>query len=263
MLTPAQFDARKGKLTASRVACLMTGDARGIMNLYLEMIGDPSFEPEDLSRVWPVQLGSATESLNLDWYEMQGPTVSRRGEVVVHPAYPWAAATLDGWDDVLRCPVETKHVGGREPLEVVIERYQPQMQWQMECTRATQCALSVIMGASAPVIEYIERAPEYAAEMVTRGQQFMHCVKNRVVPVALDAVVAPIDASKVYDMATNNTWAVQAAIWRDTRGDAERCKEAEKTLKAIVPADAKKCHGHEIQITRDRAGRLSLRETDQ
>ena len=68
MLTAEQLKARDGKLTASRVACLMTGDAEKIMNLWREMVGDPSFVADDLSGVWPVQLGSATEMLNLDWY---------------------------------------------------------------------------------------------------------------------------------------------------------------------------------------------------
>ena len=33
-----------------------------------------------------------------------------------------------------------------------------------------------------------------------------------------------------------------------------------KILKSLVPSDAKKCFGYDVQITRDRAGRLSLRE---
>ena len=257
-LTAEQVAARKGKLTASRVACLMRGDAPAILRLYDEMIGEAI--PEDLSGVWPVRLGEATEKLNLDWYEQNGSPLSRRGEVVVHPTLPWAAATLDAWDDTLGCPVETKHVGGREPLEVIIERYQPQMQWQMECTGAKQCALSVIMGANAPIVEYIERDADYAGEMVRRGAQFMACVAARRPPVALEPVAAPIDATKVFDMTGNNSWAAHAATWRDNKAAAELCKDAEKTLKAIVPAEAKKCHGHDIQITRDRAGRLSLRE---
>ena len=236
----------------------MTADIEKIMRLYREMIGEEL--PEDLSDVWPVRLGEITEQLNLDWYERGGSPLSRRGEVVVHPKYPWAAATLDGWDETLLCPVETKHVGGREPLEVVIDRYQPQMQWQMECTSATQCALSVIMGANAPVIEYIERDADYSAEMVKRGLQFMACVVARTAPVALDPVAPPADASKIYDMASNNYWAAAAVDWLETKPHAARCVSAEKILKAAVPEDAKKCHGHGIQITRDRAGRLSLRE---
>jgi len=98
MLTPAQIAARRGKLTASRVACLMTADVARIMQLYLELTDDPAFVPEDLSDVWPVRLGEVTEQLQCDWFEEKnGLVVSRRGEVVVHPEIEWAAATLDGW----------------------------------------------------------------------------------------------------------------------------------------------------------------------
>ncbi len=95
-LTAAQIAARAGKLTASRVACLMTGDAPKIMALYREMLGEG--EPENLDHVWPVRLGSATEQLQLDWFqEKNGLPVTRRGEVAVHPEHTWAACTLDGW----------------------------------------------------------------------------------------------------------------------------------------------------------------------
>jgi predicted phage-related endonuclease len=258
MLSPPQLAARAGKLTASRIACLMRADKPAILQLYREFIGEA--EPEDLSRVWPMRLGAATEALNLDWFEMKNGPLTRRGEVVVHPQHSWAAATLDAWSPSLHCPVETKHVGGREPLEVVIERYQPQMQWQMEVTGAKLCAFSPIMGASEPVVEFIDRDDDYAAEMVRRGAQFMACVEKQVPPVILNPVPAPVDASKTYDMTGNNLWASHAQVWISTRDAAADCKAAEITLKSAVPEDAKKCHGHGIQITRDRAGRLSLRE---
>jgi hypothetical protein len=217
--------------------------------------------PDDLSHIWPVRLGEATEQLNLDWYEMKnGVTLTRRGEVVVHPTFPWAAVTLDGWDGALNCPIEVKHTGGREPLEVIIERYWPQMGWQMFVTNSTQCGLSVIMGASEPIVEYVERDNEYIGEMVARGRQFMGFVERREPPVVLPAVPAPIDATKIYDMTGNNTWSSSAADWLENIDAAGICKDAEKILKSIVPEDAKKCHGHQIQITRDRAGRLSLRK---
>src|SRR5882672_8808400 len=86
--------------------------------------------------------------------------VSRRGDVVGRPFLIWAAVTLDGWIDALQCPIEAKHVGGREPLEVIFERYAPQVQWIMECTGSNQCALSIIMATAEPVVEFIERNAE-------------------------------------------------------------------------------------------------------
>ena len=42
-----QFAARENKLTASRVAALMTGNADKIPDRWRELIGDPAFVPED------------------------------------------------------------------------------------------------------------------------------------------------------------------------------------------------------------------------
>jgi predicted phage-related endonuclease len=239
----------------------MTGDKEKIMRLYREMIGEEV--EEDLSNVWPVQLGSATEQLNLDWYEKKvGYLLTRRGEVVVHPHFDWAAATLDGYDPVIKAVVETKHVGGREPMETIIDRYQPQMQWQMFVTFNPQCAISVIMGANEPIVEYIDRDDAYIAEMVKRGEQFMLCVALRRPPVDLGPVPPPADATKIIDMAGNNYWAADAADWLETQDAAVKNKDREKALKAMVPADAKKCFGYGVRITRDRAGRLSLRRDE-
>ena len=133
----------------------MTGDAAKILDLWREMVGDPAHEPEELSGVWAVQLGAHTEPLNLEWFGRKHGSISRVGEVVVHPTIDWAAATLDAWSDVHACPIEAKHVRGFEPLDTIIDRYQPQIHWQMMVTGAGQCALSVIMGAREPAIEFI------------------------------------------------------------------------------------------------------------
>lgn len=259
MLSPAQVEARDGKLTASRVACLMTGDETDILDLWREMIGDPAYVPEDLSGVWPVQLGSWTEPLNLDWFERKHGPLSRRGDVVTHEN-GWAACTLDGWSDLHGCPVECKHVGGREELSVIIERYTPQMTWQMIVTGASRCALSVIMGANEPTVDFIEKDEAYAAELLRRADIFMQHVRDLTPPVALAPVAAPVKPEKTYDMAGNNAWGANAATWLSTRQAAKDCAAAEKELKSVVPADAVRCFGFGIEIKRDRANRLSLKE---
>ncbi len=261
MLSPEQMRLRHGKLTASGVGALMSGDAEGILLLWKEMIGEA--EPERLDDVWAVQLGSATENLNLDWFERKNRLiVSRRGEVVTHPDYPWAACTLDGFisDGLDGYPLDAKHCGGREPIEVIVDRYQPQMQWQMFVTGAQQCALSIILGANEPVVEYIDRADDYIDEMVKRGQQFMDFVERRIPPVALPPVSPPADATAIYGMEGDQRWVHSAQRWLQTHGAAESAKDAEKVLKSLVPEDAAKCFGCGVRITRDRAGRLSLRE---
>jgi hypothetical protein len=263
MLSPTQIAARDGKLTASAVACLMTGDADKIMNLWRELTGDPSYEREDLSGVWPVQLGSHTEPLNLDWYERRtGKPLSKRGDVIVHPQHDWAACTLDAWDDALACPVEAKHVGGFEKTAAILERYAPQAHWQMIVTGSKQCVFSIIEGAREPIIEVVPFDAEYAAELWQRAEQFMRCVFCLTPPVVLAPVAAPVKAEKLYDMTGKNEWAAEAVTWITTKQAAKDNKAAEKALKELVPADAAKCSGHGISISRNKAGSLSIREKE-
>jgi hypothetical protein len=97
-LTAAQLEARKGKLTASAIGALMSGDPAKVKELWQRMVGDPAYVEPDFSRAWPVQLGTVTEELNLDWYTVKTKReITLRGEVVVSDELPWAAATLDGW----------------------------------------------------------------------------------------------------------------------------------------------------------------------
>lgn len=260
-LTPEQLAAREGRLTASRVACLMTADERKILNLWRELIGDPAFETEDLDWVWAPRLGSTTEALQLDWYEhVTGKPVTRRGEVVICPQAQWAAATLDGWDDALPAPIEAKHVGGYERREVVIERYQPQMHWQMIVTGARQVLLSVIEGAKEPVVEVIPWNAEYAAELWSRAEDFMLHVANLTPPVALPVVAAPVIPIKETCMNGNNLWADSAYNWITHRNNAKLFIASEKELKNLMEPDCKRAYGAGVQVTRDRAGRLSIKE---
>jgi len=259
MLTSDQIAIRKTLMTSSDIKPLMDGNADEIIRVYLEKIGER--EPENLDNVWPVQLGIATEALNLMWFEKKNNvTLAGRNVLIRSSRFNWAGATLDGWCEELKCPVECKHVGGREPIEVIIDRYQPQMQWQMMVTEAQQCAISIIAGANEPVVEFIPRDNDYIGIEIDRAAQFMTFVFNREPPIVLEPVPPPADAKKIYDMRTDNRWMSEAGEWRETREAAQRNDDAAKILKSMVPEDAKKCVGGGVQITRDRAGRLSLRE---
>lgn len=263
-LTEAQQKAREGKLTASRVACLMSGNERKILNLWRELVGSPDYEPEDLEWNWAVRLGQCTEDLNLDFYEhVTGHPVTRRRdpvtgdqEVVVSDRADWAACSLDGWDSVLSVPVECKHVGGMEPRETVIDRYQPQYHWQMICTNARETASSIIEAARYPVIDMIPWDEEYGEELWSRAEWLMWHIKNLVCPVDVPAAVfAP---PLIVDMSASNGWAVNAALWLEHYPLA---RAADAELKALMPAAASKAQAHGVGVNRDKLNRLTVRAT--
>lgn len=263
-LTPEQKAARQGKLTASSVGVLMGGDKEKIMALWQEMVGDPAFVEPDFEDIWAVQLGIVTEDLNLRWYERRsGRALSRRGEVVVHPDYDWAAATLDAFDEFLPGPVECKHVGGWEKTEVIVQRYMPQCQWQMEVTQTKTCALSLIEAAREPKIEVIEYDKDYANEMLARAHRFMRHVWEMTVPVEMEAVVAPVkpELLRDYNMTGNNTWAAHANDWLAHKKAAKLFADSEKGLKEMFPHDGRNAEGYGVKLSRDKAGRLRIRES--
>jgi hypothetical protein len=95
--------------------------------------------------------------------------------------------------------------------------------------------------------------------MLRRGTEFWRCVITGEVPVDLPPVPAPIIANRTYDFSENNQWCSEAFAWLENRAAADKCKDAEKILKTLVPEDAKKVTGAGVYISRDRVGRLSLR----
>lgn len=259
-LTDAQRKARDGKLTASRVGVLMTGDDAAVLNLWREMVGDPAWVEDDLSAVWPVQLGSHTETLNLDWYERKTGHALERGRSVTSPDLPWAAATLDGWDIAERMCVEAKHVNNWANIDDVIARYQPQLHWQMYVTQTERAALSVIIGASEPVIEIIQRDLGYMRELVSRAAAFWDCVTTLTPPVALPSFSAPVIPVREVEMQGSNEWASLAADWTTNKVAAKAFEASAKGIKAMVEPDVVRAFGHGIEAKRSRNGAITIKE---
>lgn len=259
-LTPEQERQRVGKLTASSVHVLMDGDDEQLLNLWREIVGDPTYQRPDYSGIWPVQLGNATESLNLEWYtQTTGRPLSREGEVVVSRERPWASCTLDAWDEELRAVVEAKHVGGWEPLDRILRRYYPQCIWATYCTEGELAIMSIIEGARLPVLEPIERDVDYLDEMLRRADAFMECVDAMVPPVVLPEVKPPLPAIVEVDMTETEhalDWRKFASTWVETKDTKKLFDDAVKGMKEMVPEDAKRAFGGGVEARRDKRGAL-------
>ncbi len=273
MLTLEQLRAREGRLTTSSVACLMTGDEERILNLWRLLVGDPDYGPEDLSGVWRVRLGDVTEPLNLEWYSRKtGRPLSRHGEVVICPAADWAACTLDAWDADLDCPVEAKHVSGRELRTKIIERYQPQCHWQMLVTGARRVLLSLIEGTNEPTIEEISFDEIYAQELWRRAELFMECVVSLTPPLTLPEVLPPIpknqmrrfnldDLSARGEIWPNWARAMEPELlnWKNTVDQAKLNASAAKAIKEILPLDVGYVVCDAVCVSRAKNGAVSIK----
>lgn len=261
MLSPSQLQARDGKVTASFLPKLMSGDTAAIMNEWRRCIGDPDWEAEDLDGKWPVAFGSFIEPFALDWHEGKtGQTLTRRGEVVVHPERPHFCCTLDAYRPSDNTVIDCKAPGMWRKIDDVLAQYIPQMVGQRACVGAQNASLLVVHGGSEPVEYPVTWDDVYEAEVWTRVDAFWLCVQTLTPPCEVPAIPTPVKAAKIYDFGTHNQWCAEAVTWLTTRDAAKDFSAAEKTLKGLIPADASGVTGAGIHATRNKAGSISIRK---
>lgn len=263
MLSPDQVKNRDAKIGASFLPALMSGNEDRILNEWQRIVGDPSYVKEDLSDVWAVQLGSFLEPFALDWHERKtGMKIQSRGVWFAHPQRPYIGCHLDGYrtddDRVIDCKV----IGQWRKLDEVVSYYTPQMIAQQMCAGATSAALLVVHGGTEPVEVPVTWSQDYEALVWQRVDEFWKCVEDLTPPIFREAASAPIVPVKTYDMTGNNEWASDAVAWITTRKAAKDNAAADKAIKALVPADAVKCSGHGISVSRAKSGALTIRERD-
>lgn len=260
-LTPEQQEAHATKITASFVPYLMAADMPKIIAKWKQLVGDPTYEPEDLSENWPVNFGSHVEGFAIDWHERKtAQKLIRRQEVVVHPLYPYVSASLDAWREEDRSVIDCKTVNSYRPIDDVQAFYVPQLIIQRACANADRAALLIVHGGLEPKEYQVSWDADYEVLVWERIHWLWQCVQDLEPPADLPAAAAPVPAVKTYDMTGSNQFADGANRWLANKEAAGKFDKAAKDLKALVPADAKLTHGHGIQISRATNGNLSIRE---
>jgi predicted phage-related endonuclease len=82
---------RRSFIDGSDARIIMGDDLEALVRLWREKRGE--VEPEDLSGNLIVQLGTATEDLNRQWYERNtGHSVGSVQRRLIHPIHKWMAA---------------------------------------------------------------------------------------------------------------------------------------------------------------------------
>ena len=266
-LSQAQQAARRGKLTASRLPVLMSGDEAKIYSLWAELTGRQV--PDNLDEVWHVRLGNATEHLNIWWYEKTtGRPTSMHGDVVQHIQHPWLSATLDAADEAYMAAVECKHVTLRNgrTLDDVVQHYQPQCQSQMLITGWPKCMLSIAVDTSPPAIFEIEADPDYQAALMGWARWFWAFVDADQPPVTPPSVPPPPpshDKMRIVDMSAGNRaadWEAASRLWIANKEAAKVFDGAAKSVKEMMPDDARRAYGAGIEAIRNRRGAVSIKE---
>jgi predicted phage-related endonuclease len=251
---------RRYFIGGSDARIIMGGDEAALIRLWREKRGE--IEPEDLSGNLIVQLGLATEELNRRWYQTNtGQMLTDIQRQLRHPALRWMAATLDGRLEATGAVFEAKFMlPWAFSEEAAVEKYMPQLQHNMWVVAERTAVLSVITGGGKWVEITTHADPLYQHLIVTAERKFWRCVESGE-PPRLFGVESPkprIEAVRVVDMSTSNSWAEFAGIYRSTREAFLEHERSKAGLKALIPEDAKEAIGHGVRAKRSKSGAISF-----
>ena len=239
---------------------IMGEDEAALLRLWREKRGE--IEPEDLSENLIVQLGLATEELNRRWYQANtGQLLTDVQRQIHHPVLCWMAATLDGRVEATGAVFEAKFMlPWAFSEEAAAEKYMPQLQHNMWVVATRTAVLSIITGGGKWVEIATNADPLYQHLIVTAERKFWRCVESGE-PPRLFGVEPPkprIEAVRVIDMGSSNSWAEFAGLFRNTRQAFLEHERSKAELKALMPEDAKEAIGHGIRAKRSKAGAISF-----
>jgi predicted phage-related endonuclease len=251
---------RRSFIGGSDARVIMGSDEAALIRLWREKRGEA--EPEDLSGNLAVQLGTATEALNRDWYERTtGRRVGNVQRRINHSAISWMAATLDGIVEGAEAVFEAKFMlPWSFSEEAAAEKYMAQVQHNMWVTHLRTSVLSIITGGGKWVEITIPMDPLYLSVLVAAEKKFWRCVQSGEPPHLIDAEPPRprIAAIRIVDMSASNSWAEFAALFRNTREAFLDHERAKSELKALMPEDVKEAIGHGVRARRSKSGAVSF-----
>jgi putative phage-type endonuclease len=251
---------RRTFIGGSDARIIMGNDESSLIRLWREKRGEVG--PEDLSGNLIVQIGKVTEDLNRSWYERNtGRTVGDVQRMVKHSAIPWMAATLDGIVEGTGAIFEAKFMlPWSFSEEAAAEKYMAQVQHNMWVTHLRSAVLSIITGGGKWVEITVPMDPLYLSVLVSAEKKFWRCVQSGEPPNLINAEPPRprIEAIRIVDMSSSNSWAEFAALFRNTRTAFLDHERAKNELKNLIPEGAKEAIGHGVRAKRSKSGAVSF-----
>ena len=263
-ILPNQWALRRTFVGGSDARIIMGMDEAALIRLWREKRGEA--DREDLSGNLVVQLGTATEELNRTWYERNtGRRVTDVQRRAKHAAITWMAATLDGVIEGSGAVFEAKFMlPWSFSEEAAAEKYMAQLQHNMWVTHLRSSVLSIITGGGKWVEITIPMDPLYLSVLVSAEKKFWRCVQSGEAPHLINAEPprARIEAIRIVDMSSSNSWAEFAGIFRSTHAAFLEHERSKSELKALMPEDAKRAIGHGVRAKRSKSGAVSFDMVD-
>ena len=127
-------------------------------------------------------------------------------------------------------------------------------------THLRTSVLSIITGGGKWVEVTIPMDPLYLSVLVSTEKKFWRCVQSGEMPHLINAEPPRplIEAIRIVDMSSSNTWAEFAALFRNTRSAFLDHERAKSELKALMPEDASEAIGHGVKAKRSKSGAVSF-----
>jgi predicted phage-related endonuclease len=239
---------------------IMGENEAALVRLWREKRGE--IEPEDLSGDLLVQLGTVTEHLNRNWYENNtGQVVNEVQRQVFHQVHRWMAATIDGRVEATGAVFEAKFMlPWNFSEEAAAEKHMAQLQHNMWVMASRVAVLSIITGGGKWVEMTIPADPLYQHLLITAEKKFWRCVESGERPhlFGIEPPRPRIEAVRIVDMSSSNSWAEFAGVFCQTRAAYLEHDAAKAELKKLIPEDAKEAIGHGVRAKRSKSGAISF-----
>ncbi len=249
---------RKGFIGGSDCVKIMRGE-------WLELweIKTGKRKSDDLSDNIAVQLGTFTESFNLQWFEKQYQCVLQKHQWEIEQqigSVP-AKGTIDAAYGFI--PVEAKHTNAFNSMDDIIERYMPQIQLYAKLADTHSAYLSVIFGNSKWEGRHIRCDNEYFNSMWAVVSDFWSYVEADKPPQDVNVPIINQDNIQVDDMVMRNAAQdnqfVDAAVTYIQGYEHNRVFEnAKKDLKAMVLPSEREVYCDQLSVRRDKRGSLRI-----
>jgi len=251
---------RRHFVGGSDARVIMGDNEEALIRLWQEKRGE--VEPQDLSGNLKVQLGVVTEDLNRRWYEANtGQVITDVQRQIRHPVLRWMAATLDGRVQSNESLFEAKFMlPWSFSEEAAVQKHAPQLQHNLWVVAGRTAVLSVITGGGRWVGIEVPADPLYQHLVVTAERKFWRCVESGEPPTlfGVDPPKPRIEAVRIVDMSTSNTWAEFAGSFARTHPAFLEHERAKAELKRLVPEDAQQAIGHGVRAKRSKSSAITF-----
>ena len=170
-------------------------------------------------------------------------------------------ATLDGIVEGTEAVFEAKFVlPWSFSEEAAAEKYMAQLQHNMWVTHSREAVLSIITGGGKWVEITVPMDPLYLTILVSAERKFWRCVQSGEPPHLINAETPRprIEAIRIVDMSSSNSWAEFSALFRSTRSAFLDHERAKSELKALMPEDAREAIGLGVKAKRSKSGAVSF-----